>query len=146
VMTRGPLRARRYHIERAECCPNLYFRWNSSVIEVLGRDSVEGVRIKTRHGGTELFPCSGIFPMIGGTAVANFAAGLVKLDAEFAIITDPDLRAGHEAIFAVGAARSGFAGDLINAASDGAVAAKAAGRALRDRIDVHNPKIGTGGG
>lgn len=125
LLVRGGLRARRWYVDRAEACPNLRFRWSSTVAEIIGGTGVEGVLVETGNGERQTLSCHGVFPFIGSEPDTNLAANLVRRDGTGAVLTGADLGTDLPGFFAVGAVRSGYGGEIVDAASDGARAAKA---------------------
>jgi len=108
--------------------------WMSTVVEeVLGDPAVTGVRTKTTTDGTTAeLELHGLFVYIGLTPETAWLNGLLDLDASGRIPTDDAMRTRLPGLFAAGTVRSGSAGRAASAAGDGAMAAVAADRYLRD--------------
>jgi thioredoxin reductase (NADPH) len=98
IHRRDSFRASKIMVQRTLDNPKIEVLWNSELIEVVGKDHVEGVRI-ARHpkgaptdnisdltepeaSGGEVFEliCSGYFAAIGHTPNTDFLAGQVTLD------------------------------------------------------------------
>ncbi len=130
MVCRSPLKAKREYVEKLAALENVSFIWDSEVTEILGEDGVRGIRLRNRKSGTSsTVECAGLFPFIGVTANTGFvpasllgASGLVK--------TDSDLATTCPRVFAAGAARAGYGGNIVQAMAEGIGAAEAAARAL----------------
>lgn len=68
---------------------------------------------------------AGLFISAGYTPVTHYAAGLANLDERGYAITDENMRAGADGIYAVGDARKKGLRQIVTAVSDGAIAAGA---------------------
>ncbi|HET7159332.1 MAG TPA: FAD-dependent oxidoreductase [Burkholderiales bacterium] len=124
VVARSHLRAKQFYVERASSASNLKFVWDSQVEAVLGTDAVSGVRLRKRKTGetTEL-ACAGVFPFIGVEPNAQFLPASVRRDESGRVLTDAYMRTADPSIFAIGAVRAGYSGELTSAAGEAAVAA-----------------------
>ena len=124
IVVRSQLRAKRTYVERAASAANVKFVWDSEVDAVLGNGTVTGLRLRHVHSGTSSeLACSGVFPFIGVEPNAAFLPATVRRDDSGRVLTDERLRTADPAIFAIGAIRSGFSGELTGAAGEAAVAA-----------------------
>ena len=67
IVTRGEtFRARRSYVSRIADDERFRLRWSSEIVEVLGSDGVEGVRVRDREAGNEeVIACSGLFVFVG---------------------------------------------------------------------------------
>ena len=101
---------------------------NTTVEQIIGTDSVEGIRLSN---GSQL-PVAGVFIAIGFEAETILLRDLVKLDGGGHASVDLQMQTSVPGLFAVGAARQGSAGQLASAAGDGVTAAMAVHRYLRD--------------
>jgi thioredoxin reductase (NADPH) len=123
IVVQGAMRARRAYIDCAARLEHVQFLWESSVIEILGDETVMGVRVQTAGESTATeVACAGVFPFIGVTPNNECLPAAIQRDAQGAVLTDRDYRTNVPTIFAVGAVRSGYRGDLINAAGEAASA------------------------
>jgi len=117
------LSARQHYTARAAEAENIRFHWSSKVIEILGNDSVEGLRIASRDGEEIDIACRAVFPFVGlQPRMTLLPASLVRQGD--AVRVDDSLATSLPGVYAVGALRSGFAGQLTNAVSDGSVVAQ----------------------
>jgi thioredoxin reductase (NADPH) len=131
IVVRSVLRARRAYIERAASSVNVRFEWDSEVEAVLGNGAVTGVRLRhlTRGESTEI-GCSGVFPFIGVLPNTGFLPSSVRRDERGLVVTDERMRTSEPSVFAIGALRAGYSGDLAGAAGEAALAAGTLGREL----------------
>jgi thioredoxin reductase (NADPH) len=126
IVVRSRLRAKRAYVERAASAANVKFVWDSEVDAVLGNGTVSGVRLRNVDTGkTAELACSGVFPFIGVEPNADFLPPSIRRDDHGRVITDERMRTAEPAIFAIGALRSGFSGELTGAAGEAAIAAAA---------------------
>jgi thioredoxin reductase (NADPH) len=133
IVVRSQLRAKRSYVERAASAPNVKFVWDSEVDAVLGNGTVSGLRLRhVESGRLSELACSGVFPFIGVEPNASFLPPSVRRDDSGRVLTDERLRTADPAIFAIGALRSGFSGELTAAAGEAATAAAMAARDLLD--------------
>jgi len=123
IVARSRLRAKQGYVERAAGATNVRFVWDSVVDAVLGEGTVSGVRLRNVKSGavTEL-ACSGIFPFIGVEPNSGFLPPSVRRDESGRVLTDGSLRTSEPSVFAIGAVRAGYSGELVNAAGEAAAA------------------------
>jgi thioredoxin reductase (NADPH) len=123
LVTRGDaLRAKQQYAARAADNPKFEFRYSTQVAEILGRDGVEGVRLAPAGGGTEELACSGVFIFIGLAPNICALPDTIKRDADGFIVTDADFCTSVPGIYAVGAVRAGYCGQLASAVGEAASA------------------------
>ena len=124
IVVRSRLRAKRSYIERAAGTANVKFIWDSEVDAVLGNGTVTGVRLRNvANGKTSELACTGVFPFVGVEPNTAFLPSSVRRDESGRVVTDERMRTAEPAIFAIGALRSGYSGELASAAGEAAVAA-----------------------
>jgi thioredoxin reductase (NADPH) len=130
VVARSPLKAKREYIVRLDSKENVRFAWDSEVVELLGETKVSGVRVRSvRSNETSEIECAGVFPFIGVVPNTAFLPpALLGLSGHVA--GGADLTTSDRRIFAVGAAREGYGGNLVQAMAEGVSAAEAAARVL----------------
>jgi thioredoxin reductase (NADPH) len=116
-------------VARAKENPKFELRGNSTVEEIIGADSVEGLRLSD---GSQL-PVAGVFIAVGFEPETSLLRDCVTLDAGGHAAVDLQMQTGVPGLFAVGAARQGNSGQLASAAGDGVTAALAAHRYLQNR-------------
>jgi thioredoxin reductase (NADPH) len=135
VVIRSAISARRAYIERATGTANITFVWESVVDEIKGGDSVTGVRVRNvETGKLSEIACSGVFPFVGVSPNTDYLPPEVTLDAQGLVGVDQQFRTSMPAISAVGAVRSQYPGQLVNAASEGAAAVTPIVRELTGRL------------
>ena len=101
------------------------------VEEVLGEGKVSGLRLRQLGTGEETtVDISGLFVFVGGVPRPRILEGLEVTDAHGHIETDATMQTTLPGLFAAGAIRSGFSGQAVTAAGEGAAAAVAAHRHL----------------
>ena len=126
IVVRSRLRAKQAYVERAASAANVSFVWDSTIDEVLGNGAVNAVRVRNLTSGAKReIECSGVFPFIGVEPNTAYLPASVRRDDGGRVLTDERLRTSEPSIFAVGAVRSGFSGELTGAAGEAAVAAAA---------------------
>ena len=133
LVTRGEkLRARQSYITRAAENPKFSFRWQTEVAEIVGQDGVEGVQLRPAGGGDpKEVACGGVFVFVGLEPNSGFLPEEIERDASGFVKTDDRFRTNVPGVYAVGAVRSGFSGQLASAAGEAAtvVAGLSDGRA-----------------
>jgi thioredoxin reductase (NADPH) len=108
-------------------------RFETVVEEVLGDESVTGVRVRDLStDSTEELSVHGVFPYIGTTAQTSFLADVLALTPDGRVWTDASMRTHLPGLFAAGDVRADSAAQAITVAGDGATAAVAADRYLRE--------------
>ena len=130
MVCRSPLKAKRDYIEKLAARENVNFIWESEVSAILGDDGVSGIRLRNMKDGTSSdIECQGLFPFIGGVPNAQFVPASL-LTATGHIKTTPGLATSHSRVFAVGAVRADYGGNVVQAMAEGVGAAEAAARLL----------------
>lgn len=113
-------------LRRAREIPTIEFLANATVQEILGRDSIEGLRLSNGAKVT----VAGLFTAIGFEPETSLLKHLVQLDPIGHAPVDIHMQTTVPGLFAVGSARQGNAGQLSTAAGDGVTAAVTAHRYL----------------
>ncbi len=124
VVTRGDaLRAKEDYVAQATANPKFAFRLSTRVQEILGRDAVEGVRICPSSGGaTEDIACDGVFVFVGLEPNAAYLPDAIARNAAGYVVTDAAYRTSIPGVYAVGAVRAGYSGQLADAVAEAAAA------------------------
>ncbi len=108
-------------------------RYGMQVEEILGVQVVSGVRVRNlATGETSDLPTEAVFIYIGMTPNSGPVAEMITLDENGRIPVDAMLRTTAPGLLAAGQVRSGAAGRAVASAGDGAAAAQAADRFLRN--------------
>lgn len=125
IVARGRLRARRAYVQQAAATSNIRFIWDSTIEAVLGDVQVTGVRCRdVKTGETSELACAGVFAYIGGIPNSEFLPSSVARDAGGFVVTDPTFRTGANGVYAIGAVRGGYCGELVSAAGEAAAVAR----------------------
>lgn len=112
--------------------PKIEVRHNAEVVEVLGEETVTGVRVRSADGET-VEPVGGLFVYVGLEPNAASVADLVPLDNAGHIPVGLGMDTPQPGLFAAGDIRQQSAAQLVASAGDGATAAIAAFRYIRGR-------------
>ncbi len=133
VHRRDRMRAEKVLVERVLSLPNVDFKWNSVLTEIIGGDRVEAVKIKNlATKKEELLETDGVFIFIGvepQSALAKQAG--VRVDEEGFIIVDYWQRTNCFAVYAVG-----------DVTGEPMQIAKAVGDGVKAATDIHDRIFG----
>jgi len=124
IHRRDRLRGTKILQERVLANKKMEFVWESNVIEILGKERIEGVKInniKTKKD-TDL-SCDGVFVFVGYEPNTVLAKGLLKLDKKSYILADEDMNTSKKGIFSCGDCRKKLLRQVVTACGDGATAA-----------------------
>ncbi len=135
IHRRDELRASKIMQDRALKHPKISFQWNKAVVELLGLDSITGAVLEdTVDGSKSTLELGGLFVAIGHVPNTSLFHGVLDLDAQGYIITQPDSTAtSMEGIFAAGDVQDKVFRQAITAAGTGCMAAIEAERWLEAR-------------
>ena len=91
IHRRDELRASKIMVQRAHDNPKIQFQWNKVVTDVLGDQSISGLKLKdTVTGAESTLPVGGLFVAIGHTPATQFLEGQLPLDSKgYIILKDP---------------------------------------------------------
>jgi thioredoxin reductase (NADPH) len=129
LVCRSPLKAKRDYVERLSSRENVSFLWDSEVSAILGVDGVTGVRVRNvKDGSSSKIECAGLFPFIGATPNTLFVPS--SLLTSTGHIRTCDLATSDSRVFAVGAVRADYGGNVVQAMAEGIGAAEAATQML----------------
>lgn len=133
VVVRGNARARRSLVDRATGKANLRFIWGMEVDALLGDDGLSGVRLRDCSSGRlEEVACRGVFPLIGGIPNSAFLPMDVARTDTGHVCADDGFATTSPGIWAIGAVRDGYCGELAAAAGEAAAVIKAIAPRFRD--------------
>jgi thioredoxin reductase (NADPH) len=125
------LRAQQALQDKAAATRRIEIVLQTSVEEILGQDTVSGVRLRAAAtGASRIESVKGVFIQVGLAPNTAFLRGLLALDPSGHITADIMMRTSVEGIFAAGDIRKDSVAQLAAAAGDGATAAIAAVRYL----------------
>ena len=140
VHRREVLRASAVLQERAAAEPKIAFERNAVVERVLGDGEVSGLALRDlasgASGGARELAVSAAFVFIGQDPATAPLDGLLDLDAGGHAPVNAWMETGLPGLFCAGEARAGSARQVVTAAGDGATAAIAADRYLRERFET----------
>ena len=127
VHRRDSFRGEQTQVRRLLEKDNIEFVLNSTPIEFVGEDKIEGLRIKsTQINEEQVLRVDGVFVAIGQIPDNEAFAELVDLDDRGYVKGGEDCLTNREGIFVAGDCRTKKVRQLATAVSDGAVAALAA--------------------
>jgi thioredoxin reductase (NADPH) len=134
VLHRGEaLDAQATYQRRALEHPKITIRYGTVVEEILGEDTVSGVRTRdVASGDTGELELGGVFVYVGLQPNTEFLRDRLEVDEDGLVATDATLRTTLPGVFAAGILRRGSLGQAAISAGEGANAAKAAHRYLTD--------------
>ena len=134
IHRRDKLRACKWLQEKAFANPKIDFVWNSTITDVLGKDRVEGVKLKNLDSGKEsVHPCDGVFLAIGYTPNTGIFRDQIELDETGYILVREETRTNIDGVF--------VAGDVADYRYRQAIAA--AGSGCKAALDAEKYLIGT---
>jgi thioredoxin reductase (NADPH) len=119
---------------RVETTGNIAVESGTTVKQIMGDDTVTGLRLRNSATGTESEGnVDGVFIAVGLDPASAFLQGVVKLDASGHIETDIMMCTSLAGVFAAGDIRTHSVAQLASVAGDGATAAISAFRYLKAR-------------
>lgn len=124
VHRRDTLRATKVYHQPLLNAPNVEFRWNSTVSELIQNGRLTGVKVQNLISGEESeIPCDGLFVSIGRQPNSGLVQGQLELDEAGYIAADESTATSLPGVFAVGDVRTKTVRQIVTAAADGAIAA-----------------------
>ena len=124
VHRRNRLRAQRVAQERSFRNPKISFIWNTVVTQIIGNETVTGVKLQNLETGEEtIFDCEGVFIYIGSQPNTELFQGKLELDEQGYIVTDSNCHTSVPGVFAGGDVRELTLKQIVTAVSSGARAA-----------------------
>ncbi len=137
VHRRDELRASKIMQQRAFDNPKIEFLWNSTVVEVLGDERVEGIVVEDVHDGKRsTVDVTGLFIAIGHRPNTDLFSGQLEMEADTGyLITKPDSSyTDVDGVFACGDVQDHVYRQAITAAGSGCMAAIDAERWLEANV------------
>jgi thioredoxin reductase (NADPH) len=134
IHRRDSFRAEQALVDQVKAEKKISLLLNHVVSEIIGDEKVSGVKVKDVNSGEEkTIAVDGVFIYVGlNPNTENFGRWL-KLDELGFILTDENMQTNIPGVFAVGDVRATPLRQIVTAASDGAIAAIAAGKYIRSR-------------
>ncbi len=124
IHRRDQLRAVPITAERALANPKIVPEWSTVVMEILGRDEVDGVTVQSvKTGEVRTIPVDGVFIYVGIVPQAAFLGKLADLDSSGYVRTDVNMMTSVPGLFAVGDVRASSIRQVASAVGDAATAA-----------------------
>lgn len=123
-------RARASLVERVQGLDNVSVTPNTSVTEIHGSDTVNGITIRAADGSQQRMDCAGVFVFVGLTPNSEFVPAAVGRNAKGEIETDASYQTAVRGLYAIGAVRAGYSGRLDDAVKEAKAAAETATRVL----------------
>lgn len=130
----GILDCNKVSADRAMKNEKMEFIWNSKIEEVVGKETVEGVKIKNlKSGNTIELGCQGVFFFVGMIPSTDFLKDSgIEIDSRGYIPVNELMETKLEGIYAIGDNRVKYLRQVVSAAGDGATAAVAAERYIEE--------------
>lgn len=134
LVRRDEMRASKIMQDRVLNNENIVVHWNTEAEEILGKDSVEGVRIRNNKTGlVSILAVKAFFVAIGHIPNTAMFKGWLEMDETGYLITKPDsARTNIPGVFASGDARDKVYRQAVTAAGTGCMAALDAERYLTE--------------
>jgi thioredoxin reductase (NADPH) len=126
VHRRDRLRASKVMQDRAFANPKIEFAWNSVAQDVLGEQTVNGMRLRNVQDGSEtVLPVAGVFVAIGHTPNTELFGGQLELDEAGYVVTPspPSTATSVDGVFAAGDVVDHVYRQAVTAAGTGCAAA-----------------------
>lgn len=132
LVRRDEMRASKAMQNRVMETSNIDIRWNTETVELIGGQSLEGVKVRnTQTGAEEVIPAKGFFVAIGHKPNTDIFKGQLDMDATGYLQTLPDRTATKlPGVFAAGDVQDKVYRQAITAAGTGCMAALEAERYL----------------
>jgi thioredoxin reductase (NADPH) len=124
IHRRDALRASKIMQDRARANDKISFRWNATVVDVIGEQTVEGVVVDdVRTGERETLPVTGLFVAIGHKPNTDLFKGQLDMEDNGYLITRDGTATNVEGVFACGDVQDHTYRQAITAAGSGCMAA-----------------------
>lgn len=146
VHRRDAFKASKIMAARALANPKIKVIWDTEITEILGKDHVEGVRLKNVKTGEEsTLECGGYFSAIGHTPNTKLVKGQLRLDeAGYLIVEGPhETYSSVEGVFVAGDVFDHRYKQAITAAGSGCKAAIDAERWLEHQRETGQTETAT---
>jgi thioredoxin reductase (NADPH) len=129
----GEFSAQRTYQERVLSEAKITPRYQTAIEEILGNDVVSGVRVRDLHSREVLqVDLAGLFIYVGLQPNTEFLRSVLKLSDTGHVPTDASMKTAQDGLYAVGDIRQDSASQAITSAGDGATAAIAAYRYIKE--------------
>ena len=137
IHRRNELRASKIMQKRALSNGKIRFLWNSVIVEVLGTQKVEGLRVKdVRTGEVSIVPCDGLFVAIGFEPNTKIFGRQIGLDEKGYILAREGTKTSVHGVFVAGDVHDYKYRQAVTAAGEGCKAAMDALAYLEEEKEV----------
>ncbi len=136
---REEFRASKIMLERARNNPKVTFMTNTTVEDIIGESSVEGIRVKNVKTGEEKdLAVDGFFAAIGHAPATSLFEGQVEMDDSGYVLQKEHTMTSVPGVFAAGDVSDTRYRQAVTAAGDGCRAAIDAERWMEDQGEAEN--------
>lgn len=140
IHRRDSLRANKTAQERAFANPKMHFIWNTVVEEVLGEETVSGLRLKNLETGqTSEFKTDGLFIFIGHVPNTGFLNGLVALRPDGYVDVREEIYTSQHGLLAAGDVADPIYRQLTTSVAAGTRAAMVAEKLVAELTEPDSP-------
>jgi len=124
IHRRDTLRASKIMQSRAFANKKIKFIWDSAIDEVLGKEKVEGIKVKNlKTGELSVIPCDGIFVAIGFQPNTKVFEGQIQLDEKGYVLVKNHSQSSADGVFVAGDVHDHRYRQAVTAAGEGCKAA-----------------------
>ena len=124
IHRRDSLRATQIYHKSLMAAPNIRIVWNSEVVQLLGEDLLEGVKVKNLLSAEEeILNVQGLFVSIGRKPATELVKEQLTLDSAGYIMAGENTQTNLPGVYAVGDVRTKQLRQIVTAVADGAMAA-----------------------
>lgn len=123
-------RARQEFANEVLASPKIQVVWNANVVAVVGDKAVKQVRVAHAGGRTEEIACTGVFAYVGLQPNTEFLPPAIEKAPDGTVVTNSQFETTLPGVWAIGAVRHGYAGQLPDAVAE----ADAVANALSTRL------------
>ena len=139
IHRRDEFRASKIMLERAEKNEKITFITDTTVEEILGENTVEGVRLKnTKTGEETTLPVDGFFAAIGHSPATSLFEGQLEMDGSGYLLQKEHTMTSVPGVFAAGDVSDTRYRQAVTAAADGCRAAIDAERWLEEQGEAEH--------
>ncbi len=139
IHRRDEFRASKIMLERARNNPKVTFMTNTTVEDILGEESVEGIRVKDANTGEETeLAVDGFFAAIGHVPATTLFTGQVEMDESGYVLQKEHTMTSVPGVFAAGDVSDTRYRQAVTAAGDGCRSAIDAERWMEDQGEAEN--------
>ncbi len=139
IHRREEFRASKIMLERARKNPKVTFMTNTTISDIVGQESVEGVRVRNAKTGEESdLAVDGFFAAIGHAPATALFEGQVEMDEAGYVLQKEHTMTSVPGVFAAGDVSDTRYRQAVTAAGDGCRAAIDAERWMEDQGEAEN--------